>query len=157
VIARYTHYDPDGEYGCGGDGVCDAIEPEPECVEGLTHTWTSHGEGGCDSNPGVWSLGGTTYSFSAHCRWCGVRRVETLLGSQRNPDQCDTVCYESGERDETAITSEVRRLRRNRRARRQRELAAIAHYGSVAAWRAAVRQRRASVLARNVVRIEVAS
>jgi hypothetical protein len=117
VSARYAHCASNGEYGCGGDGNCDAIEAEPECVDGLGHAWTSRGEGGCDSNPGVWSLGGTTYRFHAHCRWCGTRRVEILVGSQRNPDECDSVRYEPGDRDKEAITIELRRLRRNRMAR----------------------------------------
>lgn len=64
----------------GGDSECD-------------HQWTSEGEGGCDSNPGVWSLGGTKYEYHAHCSLCGLRRVEINHGSQRHPDEANTVRY----------------------------------------------------------------
>lgn len=35
------------EWRCGGDGQCDAVQPEPSCVHGLKHRW--HWLGGCDS------------------------------------------------------------------------------------------------------------
>lgn len=57
------------------------------------HDWTSEGEGGCDDNPGVWSLGGTTYVYASHCTRCGLQRSETYYGSQRDPGQSDTVEY----------------------------------------------------------------
>jgi hypothetical protein len=75
-------------------GHCDSIEREPECDQATRHEWSSEGEGGCDENPGVWSLGGTTLTFAAHCTRCGLRRHETHYGSQRNPYQCDEVRYE---------------------------------------------------------------
>lgn len=58
------------------------------------HDWTGEGEGGCDSNPGVWSTGGTSMSFASHCRACGLHRSEHTTGSQRNPGEHDTVRYE---------------------------------------------------------------
>lgn len=64
----------------GGDPTCD-------------HDWTSEGEGGCDSNPGVWSMGGTSIQFASHCRICGLHRTEHYCGSQRNPGDHDTVEY----------------------------------------------------------------
>ncbi len=64
----------------GGDPQCD-------------HDWTSEGEGGCDSNPGVWSTGGTSHSFASHCRVCGLQRTEHTTGSQYNPGDHDTVEY----------------------------------------------------------------
>lgn len=90
------HYNENGdsEWACGGDDDCEAVEREPDCIEGEEHEWTSEGEGGCDENPGVWSLGGTIMSFAAHCTVCSVRRVETHYGYQRNPGQCDEVRYE---------------------------------------------------------------
>lgn len=57
------------------------------------HDWTSEGEGGLKENPGVWSLGGTTFLFKSHCRKCGVHRTTTDPGSQRNPGQGKTVEY----------------------------------------------------------------
>jgi len=57
------------------------------------HDWTSEGEGGCDSNPGVYSLGGTRMQFKTHCRRCGLRRIETVTGAQHNPEEHDTVEY----------------------------------------------------------------
>ncbi len=65
----------------GGDTECD-------------HDWSAEGEGGCDENPGVWSTGGTSLTFSTHCRKCGLQRTEYSTGMQRNPGEHDTVKYE---------------------------------------------------------------
>lgn len=73
-------YSSEWERCCGGD---------PD-----VHDWTSEGEGGCDSNPGVWSTGGTSMSFASHCKTCGLHRSEHHTGSQRNPGEHDTVSYE---------------------------------------------------------------
>jgi hypothetical protein len=102
------------------DGDCDSVEAEPGCADGLAHRWTAKGEGGCSQNPGVWSLGGTTYQFSRHCCYCGARRVEIRHGWQRNPDECDSIRYEGGERDEVAIADALRAARRRDMARRRR-------------------------------------
>jgi hypothetical protein len=72
--------DEAGDRGCG-------IDPDD-------HDWTSEGEGGCDSNPGVWATGGTSMSISCHCRCCGLRRMDYSTGSQCNPDDHDTVEYD---------------------------------------------------------------
>ena len=61
------------------------------------HDWTREGEGGCESNPGVRSTGGTSMSFASHCKTCGLRRSEHSTGSQRNPGEHDTVSYEMPE------------------------------------------------------------
>lgn len=58
------------------------------------HDWTSEGEGGCDSNPGVWATGGTSLHFASHCRACGLHRNLYTCGSQRNPGDHDRVEYE---------------------------------------------------------------
>lgn len=79
------------EWCCGGDGRCDAVEAEPDCVGGGAHRWK--GVGGCDENPGVQSLGGTALGFEAKCTQCGVFRYEVSRGSQRNPGECDSVRY----------------------------------------------------------------
>jgi hypothetical protein len=71
------------------DALIRAAGGNPDC----DHDWTSEGEGGCSSNPGVWSCGGTTMKFASHCRHCGLHRVEIHHGSQRNPDDHDTVTY----------------------------------------------------------------
>jgi hypothetical protein len=71
------------------DALIRAAGGNPDC----DHHWTSEGEGGCDQNPGVWSCGGTTMKFASHCRHCGLHRVEIHHGSQRNPDDHDTVTY----------------------------------------------------------------
>lgn len=65
------------------------------------HDWTREGEGGCDANPGVWSLGGTAMHFVAHCRGCGLTRKVTDPGSQRNPG--DGVRYEYEMADDEQI------------------------------------------------------
>lgn len=64
----------------GGDTTC-------------KHEWSSEGEGGCDENPGVWSTGGTSMCFRAHCVHCGLIRIETTTGAQRNPGEHNTVRY----------------------------------------------------------------
>lgn len=68
----------------GGDTACE-------------HEWTAEGEGGCRENPGVWSVGGTAMTFRAHCRLCGLIRIERSTGSQRNPGEHDTVQYQQPE------------------------------------------------------------
>jgi len=172
-VAHY--YDDDDDRGCGGDAIesehdrgcggddwCDAIAPEPDCVEGLDHEW--HWHGGCDSNPGVWSLGGTTLLFVSRCRYCGATRRVTAYGWQRPPDQCDQVRYVAGAPDVAAVRDELRRrqqaerdeLRRRRRnglARQRREALAVEVYGSVARWREALRARRAAVLRRTLAAV----
>jgi hypothetical protein len=64
---------------------------DPDCE----HEWTAdeEHEGGCRENPGVWSLGGTTLRFADHCLLCGLQRIRTEYGSQRNPGEADTVEY----------------------------------------------------------------
>lgn len=64
------------------------------------HDWTSEGEGGCDENPGVWSTGGTSMTFTWHCRVCGLHRTEYVTGSQHNPGEHDTVVYRLLDEDE---------------------------------------------------------
>jgi hypothetical protein len=82
---------------CEGD--CDALENEPKCVE-AKHKWTFEGEGGCDENPGVWSMGGTMLVFYSRCLFCGITREEVMYGSQRDPYQCDTISYGYDEDDD---------------------------------------------------------
>lgn len=74
-------------------------DPEPPaCAEDKSHDWKSpEFLGGCTENPGVWSTGGTTIVTKTVCTNCGIYRVETSLGSQRNPDECDTVEYEDAD------------------------------------------------------------
>lgn len=122
------HYDANGdtEWACGGDADCNAVEAEPECADGYEHRWTSKGVGGCDSNPGVWSLGGTTLVFRERCVVCGVVKTETRFGSQRNPGQCDRVEFEEDEPDEDEQRVEMRRQDRNRRRRERRRAARLA-------------------------------
>lgn len=92
IVSAHEHWD---EKECGGDATCPEIEREPACdSDHLTHSWTRNGEGGCDENPGVWSTGGTTLRFAAHCEHCGIRRVIIARGCQRNPYECDSVKYE---------------------------------------------------------------
>jgi hypothetical protein len=56
------------------------------------HSW--EGEGGCDSNPGVWSVGGTSMQYVHVCTECGLRRTEINHGWQRNEGEPDSVEYE---------------------------------------------------------------
>lgn len=111
---------------CGGDGCCDAVEEATLCVDELVHCWTSRGCGGMRENPGVWSRGGTTYAFHSRCVLCGMQREEVRYGSQRNPDQCDTVRYVDGKYpvDPTEARAEATAQRRNARRRALRRAAA---------------------------------
>lgn len=134
------HYDARGdtEWACGGDADCSAVEAEPDCVRGYEHRWTRKGMGGCDSNPGVWSLGGTTYRHKARCILCGCERTETNYGWQRSPGECDRLEYEGGASQwspaEMVDTDEAREEkrrqdrneRRRERRRAQKKAAAIA-------------------------------
>lgn len=125
------HYDEDGrsEWACGGDSDCEAVEQEPDCVPGFSHKWTNHGMGGLDSNPGVWSLGGTKYQFESRCVLCGVERTEIHYGSQRNPGECDSTSYEPKACrwstieivDTDEARTEAARQRRNRRRRERKQ------------------------------------
>lgn len=80
---------------------CDAVQPEPACRESEdgSHDWTSKGCGGIKENPGVWSLGGTTFAFTNRCRLCGAGRHVVRHGPQRNPGECDAVEYRADEFD----------------------------------------------------------
>ena len=109
----HDHYDDD----CSMGG-CEHIEDAPACVKGLRHRWTAEGHGGCEENPGVWSLGGTTYAFESHCVYCGVVARVVAYGWQRNPGQCDTVRYKRGEGDAVAVAAALRAERRRVLARR---------------------------------------
>jgi hypothetical protein len=104
VSAWYTLIDEDGETVVDDEGITVEIEPDhdaliraaggdPDC----DHDWTSEGEGGCNENPGVWSVGGTALMIRDHCRKCGLRRREHYTGSQQNPGEHDTVTYEQPE------------------------------------------------------------
>jgi len=72
----------------------DALMAEAGADQNCAHEWTSEGEGGCDTNPGVWSLGGTAMAYAEHCKHCGLRKLTRICGSQRNPGECDTVRFE---------------------------------------------------------------
>lgn len=81
-----------------GDKWHNATQHERCCGDSPDdHDWTSEGEGGLDSNPGVWSTGGTSLSIADHCRTCGLHRSRHLTGSQRNPGEHDTTRYEMPE------------------------------------------------------------
>jgi hypothetical protein len=108
--------DDHDEWCCGGDGACIAVEETPPCVWGLSHDWERYG--GCESNPGVWSLGGTTLQYRLWCRYCGARKIRTEYGWQRSPGQCDRIRYLKGEPEPGAAENELRRQRRNSLARR---------------------------------------
>lgn len=76
----------------------------PDCNSDDGHDWQSPLEcvGGIDSNPGVWSIGGTAMVFRTCCSRCGLYRQETAYGAQRNPGQCDQVEYPPADEDSLA-------------------------------------------------------
>lgn len=59
------------------------------------HDWqTPHAiVGGCDSNPGVWSLGGLRYAFTEACVKCGCGKHTHHDGESGE----ETVTYRRGE------------------------------------------------------------
>ena len=101
------------------DRDCGAREVEPDCADGYAHRWTEQGMGGCDQNPGVWSLAGTAFQVASRCLACGCQRIEVAYGSQRDPNQCDSVSYQDG-----AYRPEPAELTRQRKNRRRRNAAA---------------------------------
>jgi hypothetical protein len=102
---------------CDGE---DCLGTPPDCIDGLDHRWV--GVGGIDTNPGVWSLGGTAFRWDARCIYCGCGRHVIHHGHQRNPGKCDSIDWRGGEYkpDDGAAREELRRLRRNRTARLRR-------------------------------------
>jgi hypothetical protein len=99
VGSPYDEDHPEDDLCCGGDGECDDMPCEPDCTDPDGHEWTREGCGGCSTNPGVWSLGGTVWEFRQRCRRCGLIEVVTEYGWQRNPGQCDKVRFKFGEPD----------------------------------------------------------
>ena len=77
------------------EALMDAAGADPDC----DHEWTSEGEGGCESNPGVWATGGTSMMFRSHCIHCGLIKIEHTTGWQRNPGEHDTVEYRLPDQD----------------------------------------------------------
>ena len=75
------------------DVECGSDPEPPACTSDTGHDWCSPVKvvGGINSNPGVWSKGGTTIVTLEVCRHCGIYRRETHYGWQRNPGQCDGV------------------------------------------------------------------
>lgn len=97
ISVRVAELDEDGKETGEVDWVeveCGEDPEAPECTAD-EHDWCSPHEvvGGLDSNPGVWSTGGTTIVTREVCPHCGCYRRTTSYGSQRNPGQCDTVEY----------------------------------------------------------------
>ena len=71
-------------------------EPEPACAVSDEHDWCQpHAVvGGLDSNPGVWSGGGTALDLRSVCSCCGIYRDTHYANSQRNPgEDAETTTY----------------------------------------------------------------
>jgi hypothetical protein len=103
ISVRVAELDDDGEETGEVEWVdveCGDDPTPPDCSD-EEHDWCSPYEvvGGLDSNPGVWSRGGTTLVIKRVCRNCGCYKIETHYGSQRNPGQCDTVEYQDADED----------------------------------------------------------
>ncbi len=72
------------------------VESEPACDAADDHDWCRpHAVvGGLDSNPGVWSGGGTALDTRDVCSCCGMYRDVHYAGSQRNPgEDAETTTY----------------------------------------------------------------
>lgn len=110
ISVRVAELDEEGEETGEVDWVnveCGDDPEAPKCTED-EHDWCNPHEvvGGLDSNPGVWSKGGTTIVAREVCRHCGCYRTTTNYGSQRNPGQCDTVEYDAADECSLAWISE---------------------------------------------------
>jgi hypothetical protein len=82
---KWRLYNEDDEEVDFGTGVYYQESPEPPCTED-EHDW--QGIGGCDRNPGVWSLGGTKMFFRSCCSYCGMIKETTDPGRQNNSGEC---------------------------------------------------------------------
>ena len=72
------------------------VESEPACAVSDEHDWCQPHSvvGGLDSNPGVWSGGGTALDLRSVCSCCGMYRDTYHAGSQRNPgEDAETTTY----------------------------------------------------------------
>lgn len=72
------------------------VESEPACAASDEHDWCQPHSvvGGLDSNPGVWSGGGTALDTREVCSCCGMYRDTHHAGSQRNPgEDAETTTY----------------------------------------------------------------
>jgi hypothetical protein len=98
VTIRWLAEDAAGRKLGSGSFDIEQMTEEPDCLEG-EHAWTAEHEAGCESNPGVWSTGGTSMLFVARCRHCGMERKIRVTGSQRNPGDCDTAEYSDPDPD----------------------------------------------------------
>ena len=80
---------------------------EPDCPESPSgHNWESPHElvGGCDSNPGVWGIGGCGVKCTEVCTHCGMAKHETSAtqGVDTEHDH-ETVSYEEDFVDAEAL------------------------------------------------------
>jgi len=81
------------------------VESEPSCDAADEHDWCRpHAVvGGLDSNPGVWSGGGTALDTRDVCSCCGMYRDVHYAGSQRNPgEDAETTTYLPADRQSLA-------------------------------------------------------
>ena len=72
------------------------VESEPACAVSDEHDWCQPHAivGGLDSNPGVWSGGGTALDLRSVCSCCGMYRDTHHAGSQRHPgEDAETTTY----------------------------------------------------------------
>jgi hypothetical protein len=73
---------------------------EPDCAEGEDHDWESPFSivGGCESNPGCWSIGGTQTKTREVCSICGAYRVTTSESTRGSyPRTPERVEYEEAD------------------------------------------------------------
>jgi len=83
----------------GSQTICVEVgeaDLEPVCAVSDEHDWCQPHSvvGGLDSNPGVWSGGGTALDLRSVCSCCGMYRDTHLAGSQRNPgEDAETTTY----------------------------------------------------------------
>jgi hypothetical protein len=82
-------------------------DPTPPCVSlwDDDHEWAPD-DCGCDSNPGVYAVGGTAFEYYSRCRICGIVKVEYDPGSRPNPEDYAVVRYDDSSPTEEAVASE---------------------------------------------------
>jgi len=75
-VAPYVDGEPDYDASEMREIIVGDPEPEPDCDDNDDHDWQSPHKvvGGLDSNPGVWSRGGSQIATQEVCAHCGRYR-----------------------------------------------------------------------------------
>jgi hypothetical protein len=96
---------PAWERAVEGENMYVDADPTPPCVDDDDHEWHP-ADCGCDTNPGVYAVGGTAFEYYSRCRICGIVKMEYTPGARPDPDDCEVVRYDDSEPTAEAAASE---------------------------------------------------